>query len=127
MGIHSYPFGLTMSGISSKTLAFGSPENKYKYNGGTELNSNFDLHFYETDYRLYDPQIGRFWQVDELAESNWEWSPYMYALNNPIFYNDPLGLDPEKGLTPETAKELQEVTLVSVTRTGHLRYPFPML
>ncbi len=42
---------------------------------------------------MYDPQIGRFWQVDPLSELSEDWSPYVFALDNPIYFNDPLGLD----------------------------------
>jgi RHS repeat-associated protein len=91
---HYYPFGLAMSGISSK--AAGKLENRYKYNSGTELNTNLDLNWYETDFRSYDPQIGRFWQIDELTEFDLGWSPYVYAHDNPILYNDPLGLTASK-------------------------------
>ena len=105
-----------MAGISSKALAFGNPQNRYKFNKGTELNSDFDLSFYETECRLYDPQIGRFWQIDELAESSWEWSPYTFALNNPIDFNDPLGLDPEPAENGGKVKELSEVVVVSIPK-----------
>lgn len=95
---HYYPFGLTMVGISSKALAFGTPENKYKFNEGTELaNKEFSdgagLELYETSFRGYDPQIGRFWQIDPLSEVMNNWSPYNFVLNNPILFSDPLGLD----------------------------------
>jgi RHS repeat-associated protein len=110
-----------MNGISSKALSFGGAGNKYKFNGGNELQSNefsdgSGLEMFDAVNRMYDPQIGRFWQVDELAEASWEESPYHFAHNNPILYNDPFGLDPEKGLTPETAKELQGVTLVAIPK-----------
>jgi RHS repeat-associated protein len=85
-----YPFGLTMSGISSK--AANKLENRRKFNDGTELNTDLDLNWYETDFRSYDPQIGRFHQIDELTEFDLDWSPYSYAHNNPILLNDPLGL-----------------------------------
>ncbi|WP_343304191.1 DUF6443 domain-containing protein [Chitinophaga niabensis] len=85
---HYYPFGLTMSGISSK--AVGPLENRYKYNG-IELNSDLELYSYEAQFRNLDPQIGRWWQVDPKIESMEMWSPYASNYNNPIRYNDPLG------------------------------------
>ncbi len=95
---HYYPFGLTQLGISSKALAFGGVENKKKFNDGSELsNKEFSdgsgLEIYETTFRGYDPQVGRFHQVDQLAEVTDNWTPYAYCNNNPILFNDPLGLD----------------------------------
>ena len=70
---HYYPFGLTMAGISSKS-ALGKT-NYFKYNGGNELQANefannSGLELYDAINRLYDPQIGWFLQVDELAEAS---------------------------------------------------------
>ena len=87
---HYYPFGLTMQGISSK--AAGGVENRYKANGGTEFNNDFNISLYETTYRGLDPQIGRFWQIDPLGEEFEDWSPYTFANDNPIYFSDPLGL-----------------------------------
>jgi len=100
-GTFRQAFGLLMQGISSKALSFGKPENKYKFNGGNELQSNefndgSGLEMFDAINRMYDPQIGRFWQIDELAEANWEESTYSFAHNTPYLFNDPLGLEPEK-------------------------------
>lgn len=38
---HYYAFGLGIAGISSKVLKSGYAENKYKFNGGTELSNKF--------------------------------------------------------------------------------------
>ncbi len=86
-----------MAGISDKALKKQYVENKYRYNDGSELaNKEFSdgsgLEMYETPYRGYDPQVGRFWQIDAIGEALPDWSPYGYALDNPIFFNDPLGL-----------------------------------
>jgi RHS repeat-associated protein len=86
-----------MAGISSK--AAGKMENRFKFNDGTELeNKEFSdgsgLELYSTDFRSYDPQIGRFHQKDPLSDLTESVSTYSYALNNPIFYNDPFGLTP---------------------------------
>lgn len=94
---HYYPFGLAMTGISSKALKPNYVENKYKFNDGTELNTSLDIGLYETDHRLYDPQIGKFVQIDGIAEAFEEWSPYTFSFNNPILFNDPSGLAADTG------------------------------
>jgi RHS repeat-associated protein len=88
---HYYPFGLTMAGISSK--AAGKLDNRKKFNHGTELNTDLGLDWYETTFRGYDPQIGRFHQIDALSAYNPSWSTYSFVQNNPIAFIDPLGLD----------------------------------
>jgi RHS repeat-associated protein len=108
---HYYPFGLTMAGLSSK--AAGVVENKYKFNDGTELqNKEFSdgsgLDLYATEFRNYDPQIGRFVQIDDWSELNEGWSPYVFANNNPILLNDPLGL----------ASDTTTLPTVTVTPSG---------
>jgi RHS repeat-associated protein len=96
MDVDYYPFGLTMAGISSK--AAGKLENKRKWNAGSELESKefsdgSGLDLYATEFRTIDPQVGRFLQIDPLAdeEGQEKVSPYHFALNNPIRYNDPTG------------------------------------
>ena len=81
-----------MAGISSKALSFGSPNNTYKFNGGSDLEEDESINLYSTFFREYDPQLGRFSGVDLLGEQNLGISPYHFALNNPISLNDPTGL-----------------------------------
>lgn len=85
-----------MAGISSKALN-NAPVNRYKFNDGTELeNKEFSdgsgLELYETNFRILDPQVGRFRQIDPLADLAYDYSPYCYGNNNPVLMNDPLGL-----------------------------------
>lgn len=106
-----------MAGISSR--AANSLENRHKFNGGTELNNSFDISLYETDFRLYDPQIGRFAQADPLADDFEDWSPYVFANDNPILLNDPLGLaNDTTGRNPTPHPELNvTVTAKAKPRT----------
>lgn len=91
-----YPFGLTFNSYQREN----SVANRYLYNQGSgekkfltervfDLGLNVDL----TKYRVYDPAIGRWWQVDPLADEDEliSLTPYNYSFNNPIRYNDPEG------------------------------------
>ncbi len=85
---HYYPFGLTMSGISSNALkGMNYPENHKKYNG-IEFTDDLDLDIYDAQLRNLDPQIGRWNQIDPKIDNMEMWSPYASNYNNPIRYND---------------------------------------
>jgi RHS repeat-associated protein len=114
---HYYPFGLTMAGISSK--AAGSLQNRNKFNSGNELqdgefSDGSGLETYDAVNRMYDPQLGRFFQIDELGEANEDVSSYSFSHNNPIVFNDPLGLI--DGLPGETPAVLDKVVVKSYTK-----------
>lgn len=93
---HYYPFGLTMQGIASKAMTFGATQGKYGFNGNRFESKEFadggELGVYDFNARTYDPQIGRFMQIDPLSDIAENYSPYLFAGNNPINANDPSGL-----------------------------------
>lgn len=84
-----YPFGLEMKAITSAAAI--KQQARYKFNAGTELEDNFDVNYYETYFRQYDAQIGRFTGVDALAEKTIGISTYQFGNNNPVLFNDPTG------------------------------------
>ncbi len=97
---HYTPFGLEMdyTWMGSTTTS-----SKYRYNS-IERNEDFGLKIDMADYRSYDPAIGRWLQVDPLAEEAPDLNPYRFGFNNPIGYSDPLGLFETEAAAKEYAK-----------------------
>jgi RHS repeat-associated protein len=60
----------------------------YLYNG-KELDEETGLYYYGARY--YDPRTSIWQSVDKVADKMPEWSPYTYAFDNPVRYNDPDG------------------------------------
>jgi RHS repeat-associated protein len=92
---HYYAFGLKIAGISSKKLGDdneGSLRNEYGYND-KELWEEGDLNWLDYGFRNYDPQIGRFLQIDPLSSKYSMLSPFLYAFNDPIANVDEDGLE----------------------------------
>nr|WP_284347495.1 RHS repeat-associated core domain-containing protein [Chryseobacterium gallinarum] len=79
-----YPFGL-----KHKRYSNGIYENLYKYSyNGKELQ---ETGMYDYGARMYMPDLGRWFNPDPLSEEYRRWSPYNYAMNNPISFIDPDG------------------------------------
>ena len=85
-----YPFGLKQQGYNNVAPVLDRSY-KYKYNG-KELQEEFGLNWYDYQARNYDPATGRWMNIDPLSEMSRRFSPYTYALDNPVFFVDPDGM-----------------------------------
>lgn len=112
---HYYAYGLRIAGISSRKLpdaSDGSIKNNYLYND-KELFEDADLNWYDYGFRYYDPQIGRFPQLDPLTDEYSYYTPYQFAGCEPIANVDVDGLEPANVLAAPGAM-IGGVTVKSV-------------
>ncbi len=93
ISVHSthayYPFGMENSAIGT-----GSSGLDYRYNG---MERNEELGLDLAPFRSYDPAIGRWMQIDPMAEAMPGLTPYRFGFNNPISFADPSGLFEQNG------------------------------
>ncbi len=81
---HYYPYGgLFGEGVQNT-------DQPYRY-GMKELEEQSNT--YDFSARYLSSSYNRFTTMDPKAEKYYEWTPYSYALNNPLRYTDPTGED----------------------------------
>jgi RHS repeat-associated protein len=92
--INYYPFGLKHKGYNNVVSSNGnSAAQKFGF-GGKEHQDELGLGWIDITARNYDATIGRWMNLDPLAEQMRRHSPYNYAFDNPIYFIDPDGMKP---------------------------------
>jgi RHS repeat-associated protein len=109
---------MQMPGRSTNTDKY-----RYGYNGmekDKELKGEGNS--YTTEFRQYDPRLGRWLSLDPLmAQFPWM-SPYVAFDNNPILLTDPSGLAPANGNDPGKHKVKSGETLWSVSKAYYNKH-----
>ena len=87
--VNYYPFGLKHKGYNNNVSSLGnSTAQKFGYNG-KELNEELGIQWHDFGARNYDASLGRWMNLDPLAEETMQ--PYSAMNNNPIMFVDPDG------------------------------------
>jgi len=89
--INYYPFGLKHKGYN---FAVNGRDHKYGF-GNKEEQDELGLGWIDITARNYDPALGRWMNLDPLAEAMRRHSPYNYAFDNPVYFIDPDGMLPQ--------------------------------
>ena len=114
---HYYPFGLKHKNYNMDIRTYdrnnlgqiilplvGDMSYKYKYNG-KEWQDELGLNFYDYGARNYDAALGRWMNIDPLAEKYYGINPYAYVFNNPLQLIDPDGMKVEYADDPNKTKK----------------------
>ena len=80
-----YPFG----GCHERS-DYAVSSNRYRYNG-KELQTTGGLGYLDYGARMYDPELGRWFGMDPMAEERYAQSSYGYCGNSPVILVDPDG------------------------------------
>ena len=84
-----YPLGSKHKGYNN---VINGTDHPYGF-GGKEEQDELGLGWMDFHARNYDPALGRWMNIDPHADNYYNSSPYTYALNNPLYFVDPDGMD----------------------------------
>lgn len=123
-----YPFGLEHKGYNNVVSAnANSAAQKYGF-GGKEHQDELGLGWIDITARNYDATLGRWMNLDPLAEDMRRYSPYTFAFDNPIYFIDPDGMmpiglgemDEEKNFDSSITDGPQHITSTVVNDKGEI-------
>lgn len=105
-----YPFGMIMPGRST-----GNRTYRYGYQGMESDDDavSGDDNEYTTDFRQYDPRVGRWMSIDPMETKFAGYSPYNAMLNNPVTLYDASGADPTEDRTRATRLRPEDERLLA--------------
>ena len=88
-----YPFGLKHKGYNNVyNTGQGNDVAQKKLFNGKEFQDELGLNWHDYGARNYDASLGRWMNIDPLAEMSLNLTPYRFSGNNPILYKDQNGL-----------------------------------
>ncbi|WP_281987863.1 DUF6443 domain-containing protein [Aquimarina aggregata] len=120
-----YPFGLQHKGYNN---VISGTEHPYGFNGKEEQ-EELGLNWLDYGFRNYDAALGRWMNIDPLADDYYSLSPYTYTANNPVYFIDPDGKRIDISYTYQQDKDGNDVldddgnrikTGVNINITGKL-------
>ena len=105
------------------STVLGSEKFRYGYQGSEQDNEvKGEGNSYTTEFRQLDPRLGRWLTIDpEAKKYPWE-SPYASMNNNPIFYNDVDGDDPQKRMKRKIERFEKKLTKAGITNRAQRDY-----
>lgn len=112
-----YPFGLTFNAYQRA----GSLENRWKFQGQEHID-DLGLNWDSFKWRNHQPDIGRFFNVDPLAEDYYYNSPYAFSENKVIAHVELEGLES----VPYTDKSKTEKLIDSYKPQKSIVYGFSL-
>jgi RHS repeat-associated protein len=99
-----YPFGLTFNSYQREN----SVENKFKFQGQEHID-DLNLGWDSFKWRNHQPDIGRFFNVDPLAEKYYYNSPYAFSENKVVAHVELEGLEAESIVKKEIQKAVEPI------------------
>jgi RHS repeat-associated protein len=82
-----YPFGMNIKDLTANITTVRNMPNEYLYNGKM-MQDEMGLGWLDYGARFYDAVLGRFHTQDAFSEKYLDFSPYQYAMNNPLKFID---------------------------------------
>jgi len=107
-----YPFGLKHKGYN---FVITGRDHKYGF-GGKEYQDELGLDWYDVSARNYDPALGRWMNLDPLAEKYYDLSLYNYSANSPILLKDTDGK--QIIISANRAQAIKDLARIGATKRG---------